>query len=263
METVSFRPEMVRWWLALEAVQGRLGRVHRWLAAAHPPEGPGMHQHHTVTLVLCLGGVLRIEHPTSRLDLAAGDAVLLEAGGWHRHAQLRGGALAFGQGFMGGRSDWLLYDRELMCTSSVPVEPSLRLLDAVCAEGDEDARRAGLATHLAGFLTERSRPIAAAHQAYPAMEKALWDNLHRTNAVEAMVQASGLSRAQAYRAFTVCTGTSPARAVRRERLTLARRLLAEGVAAATVATRCGFTGVRALRRCLALDPSRGPATMTP
>jgi AraC-like DNA-binding protein len=253
METVSFRPEMVRWWLTLEAVQGRLGRVHRWMAAGHPPDGAGLHQHHTVTLVICLAGALRIEHPATRLDLAAGDAVLFEAGAWHRHVPPRGGAVAFGQGFMGGRSDWILYDRELQLCSSVPPEPSLRLLDAGIAESDEGIRRTRLALHLAGFLTERSCPIAAPHRAYPAMELALWDNLHRANAVEAMVQASGMSRAQAYRAFATCAGTSPAKAVRRERLALARRLLAEGVAATTVAARCGFTGVRALRRCLALE----------
>jgi AraC-like DNA-binding protein len=252
METVSFRPEMVRWWLALEAVQGRLGHVHRWLAAGHPPEGAGLHQHHTVTLVICLAGAVRIEHPATRLDLAAGDAVLFEAGAWHRHVPPRGGSVAFGQGFMGGRSDWLLYDRALLLSSSVPIEPSLHLLNAVLAESGEGARRTKLAAHLAGFLTERSRPITAPHRAYPAMELALWDNLHRANAVEAMVQASGLSRAQAYRAFAACTGTSPAKAVRRERIALARRLLDEDVAAATVAARCGFAGVRALRRCLAL-----------
>lgn len=250
METVAFRPEIVRWWLALEATAGRIGRVHRWLAAGHGPGGGRLHQHHTVTLALCLAGAVRLSHPAGSLDLAPGDAVLLEAGAWHHHGGLRPGTVAFGQGFMIGRSDWLLQSSDLLLSSSVAAEPSRRLLESVLAQPAEEARRTGLAAHLRGFCAEPSAPPSPPHPAYPAMELALWDSLHHPDPVMAMVRASGLSRAQAYRVFVACAGIAPAGWVRRERHALARRLLAEGMDAAAVAQRCGFPDRHALRRAL-------------
>jgi AraC-like DNA-binding protein len=151
---------------------------------------------------------------------------------------------------MGGRSDWLLHSDRLELTSSVPTEPSQSAIEAICAEIDEAGRRQRLAEHLRFVVGERSQPITADHRAYPAMELALWDNLHHPGTVAAMIRASGLSRAQAYRVFAACSGMSPARMVRRERLAFANHLLGDGIAAATVAQRCGFAGVRALRRAL-------------
>lgn len=250
VETVAFRPEIVRWWLSLEATASRIGRVHRWLAAGHGPGGSRQHQHHTVTLALCLTGVVRLGHPAGAIDLAPGDGVLIEAGAWHHHGALRPGTVAFGQGFMIGRSDWLLQSSDLVLSSSVAAEPSRRLLEGLLVQPSEDERRSGLAAHLRGFCAEPSSPPVSAHPAYPAMELALWDNLHHPDPVAAMVRASGLSRAQAYRVFAVCAGIPPAAWVRRERRALARRLLDEGMAAAAVAERCGFPDRRALRRTL-------------
>jgi AraC-like DNA-binding protein len=254
METVSFRPEMVRWWLNLEAMPSRLGRVHRWPASGHGPGAPvpHLHQHHVTTLVLCLIGVARIEHARRRIDLTAGDAVVVEAGAWHRHATVRAGSVTFGQGFIAGRSDWILTSPDLQLFSSVPEQPSLAALDGLYAADDEDERQRRLADHLRVFTAERSEPIHAPHPAYPAMEMALWTHLHLSNPVEAMVRASGLSRAQAYRVFTACSRTGPALAVRTARCALARRLLKEGSSEAVAAERCGFTSIRALRRALAI-----------
>ena len=251
METVSFRPEIVHWWRLLEDLPFRMGRIHCWLAADSAPDGDDMHQHHTVTLVACLSGVVRIAHPRHRIDLQPGDAVLIEAGAWHRHARVRHGTVAIGQGFMGGRSDWLLHTSDLQLVSSVPTEPSRQLLERTLAAHVEDQRRSILAEHLRGFITERSQPITAAHAAFPAMELAMWDNLHHGNVVEAMVQASGLSRAQAYRVFRTCSGVAPAQTVRRERIALARQLLKDGATATTAAERAGFADVRAMRRAIA------------
>ena len=252
METVSFRPEIVRWWRDLETLPERLGRVHRWPAAGHGPDAPvpHLHQHHATTLVVCLSGVARIEHAAGRIDLKGGDAVVVEVGAWHRHATLRAGSLAFGQGFLAGRSDWILVSPELQLVSSVPEQPSLGVLDNVYAATDEAERRRRLAAHLRAFAAERSQPISAPHPAFPAMEMALWTHLHLPGTVEAMVRASGLSRAQAYRVFTTCTGSSPAEAVRRERITLAKRLLRDGASETVACERCGFASARALKRAL-------------
>jgi AraC-like DNA-binding protein len=161
---------------------------------------------------------------------------------------------------MAGRSDWILHDRRLELVSSVPEQPSWRALEAAVAETDDDRRRDRLRAHLHGLIQERCLPLGAAHPAYPAMELALWNHLHRGDPVAAMVAASGLSRAQAYRVFTACAGLGPAAAVRRARLDLVRRLLAERIPAAAVATRCGFSGIRQMRRLLrAAPPSAGEA----
>lgn len=255
MDTVVFRPEVARWWLALEALPERLGRVHRLVADEYPPDaqGPHAHQHHTATLVVCLAGVVRLIAGRQRFDLGATDAAVIEAGAWHSHAPLRPGVVCFGQGFMGGRSDWLLASPNLNMVSSVPTQPSLRAVEEIAAAHDEAARRRLLAEHLRTFVTETSEPISDGNAVYPAMELALWDNLHRSGAVAAMVQASGLSRAQAYRVFTAYAGVAPAAALRRERIALARRLLAEGVSSHAVAERCGLGDARALRRLLARD----------
>jgi len=253
MDIVTFRPEAVAWWRLLEGVGARLGRVHRCTAADHPPwrNAGAQEQHHTATLVLCLGGTSRVLHARGRLDLLANDAVLIEAGAWHGHAPMRAGALAFGQGVMAGRSDWILHDHRLQIISSVPEQPSWRGLESAVAEPDEVRRREMLRRHLAGLVLEHSVPISSAHPAYAPMELALWNHLHRPDAVTAMVRASGLSRAQAYRVFTACAGVGPAAAVRRERIALVKRLLAERIPAAAAAARCGFSSIRQMRRQLA------------
>ena len=79
-QSLRFRPEVVDWWLALRALAEHPGRVHRWSAAEHPPApDQTLEQHGTVTLIACLRGVCRIEDGRARIDLRAGDVVLVRS----------------------------------------------------------------------------------------------------------------------------------------------------------------------------------------
>lgn len=238
-ETLRFRPEAVAWWGALMAAGGRLGRVHRWeLTAAGPA---GLEQHPTDTLVLCLAGSARVEDGRQRLDLAAGDAVVIRPGAWHRHAPLRGGALVYQQGVIAGRSDFFFCDSRLNLVASWPEQPARRLLAALGAEEDAEHRRFRLRELLAHLASESVEPLPASHPAALAMEFALWQNLHRPDAAARILAASGLSRVQAWRVFRGRFGSGIAAVVRRERMEMARSLLAGGLAVGEVARRCGIT----------------------
>lgn len=249
-EVLRFRPEAVDWWLLLRDLPARLRRVQVLTPTSHPPDARlAMHQHGTVTLVAALRGTLRLEHPRLRVDLAEGDVALVLAGAWHHHAPLRAGAVAYGQGFLGGHSDWILHSRELELMAAVPVEPSRRLMDAAAGAADESDRRRHVVELLRTVVAERSEPVQAPHDALLAMELAMWRSLHRRDAVERMLAAGGLGRSRSYELFRRHRGAAPATVLRRARLQLARELLAGGLPVAEVASRCGFASRRAFTRC--------------
>jgi AraC-like DNA-binding protein len=255
-ETVHFRPEAIAWWSALLGIAPRLGRCHRWEARDHGPAdaGDGAEQHPTDTLVLCLAGAARIEHGRRRCDLAPGDALVLRPGAWHRHAPLRRGALLYRQGAIAGRSDFFLEDHRLRIVAAWPEHPARGLLAAIGAAADEAERRGRLADLLGHLAREAVEPLPATHPACLPMEYALFEHLHRADAVARIVRASGLSRAQAYRVFRSRWGAGIAAAVRGERVELGRALLADGIPPAEVAARCGMPGRGTFARALARRP---------
>lgn len=268
-ETVRFRPQTVAWWQMLMDSGRRIGRVHRWEAAGHGPGGAvlGLEQHSIDTLVLCLAGTVRIEDGRERLDLAAGDALVLRPGAWHGHPPLRPGALVYQQGVIAGRSDFSLQDHALRVLAGWPEQPAWRLLAAVGAADREDERRVRLRALLAHLRGESAEPLPEAHPAEWAMEYALWQNLHRGDCVARIVAAAGLARAQAYRLFRRRFGCGIATAVRHARLDLARELLSSGMPLAEVVARSGMRGravfARACRRRWGVPPSRLGAGLTP
>jgi AraC-like DNA-binding protein len=245
------------------AASARLGRVLRWAAAERGPRAGllGLEQHKTDTLVLCLAGAARIEDGRNRLDLAAGDALVIRPGAWHRHAALRPGALVYRQGVIAGRSDFFLEDPGLSIVAAWPEQPARNLLAAIGEADDEDERRARLRALLAHLAGETATPLPTQHPVALAMEYALWENLHRPDAVARVVQASGLSRVQAWRIFRARFGCGIASAVRRERMQLARVLLGDGLAVGAVAQRCGIADrsvfARAYRRQWGEAPTEG------
>ena len=220
LATIRFTPELVVWWPLLMGIRGRLGRIHRWEPAGRGPTGGSqvLEQHPTDTLVLCLQGSARVEDGRTRLDLAAGDALVLRPGTWHRHAPIRRGSLHYQQGVVAGRSDFFIADDRLRVSASWPEQPSWRMLSAIGASADEDGRRHGLAALLEHLATESAEPVPAEHPAVLAMEYTMWQQLHRPDTVARIVAASGLSRVQAYRLFGRHWGMGIAAAVRRARL---------------------------------------------
>jgi AraC-like DNA-binding protein len=260
-ETVRFRPEAVRWWSALMGVSARLGRVHRWQAQGHGPgaELSGLEQHPTVTVVLCLAGVARIEAADIRVDLRDGDALVIQPGTWHRHAPLRPNCLLYRQGIFAGRSDFVFEDQELTLVASWPEHPASELLAALGDTNDEIERVRRLRALLAHLASESAEPLGSNHPAMLAMEYALYQNLHRSDCVERVVAAAGVSRAQAYRLCRTRWGCGIATVVRQARLDLARHLLRDGLPIGEAARRCGIRDrtvfTRAVRRAWGVSPS--------
>jgi AraC-like DNA-binding protein len=259
-ENVRFLPQTVAWWSRLMAVGQRPGHVHRWLAAEHGPSDTVLEQHSTDTLVLCLNGAIRIEDGRSRLDLTAGDAVVIRPGAWHQHAPLRPGTLVYQQGVLAGRSDFFLEDPGLRMFASWPEQPAWRLMTAVGACPVEAERRQRLRELFAHLATESAGPLPTSHPATLAMEYALWQNLHRPDCVDRVIAAGGMARAQSYRLFRASWGCGVATAVRRSRLALARELLADGMPLRDVVMRSGIRDrsvfSRAFRRQWGIAPSQ-------
>ncbi len=231
-----------RWWRLLDDLPQTLGRVHRWRERVPPPVlDDGGHLHANPTTVICLAGVVRITAPRLRLDLLAGEALVIAPGVWHRHAPLRRDAVWFGQGFLAGWSDVILGDGDRCWTGQVPSQPSRRLCEQALAEEHAGRRYERFRTLLVQVLAESVAHQAFAHPALRAMLARFWNGLHRGVSVAEVLRASGLSRAQAYRVFTAGYGVPPKEAIETARLWLAAELLTSGMPVAETAARCGFS----------------------
>lgn len=256
-------PDERRWWRLLDDLPQRLGRVHRWRERQPPPASEdGGHLHANPTTVVCLAGVVRITAPRLRLDLAAGEALVIAPGVWHRHAPLRSGAVWFGQGFLAAWSDVILGDGERCWTGQVPSQPSRRLCEQALGEDDDARRQQRFGELLAQVLTESVAHQAFAHPALRAMLARMWSGLHRGVTVDDVLRASSLSRAQAYRVFAAGYGVPPKEALETARVWLAAELLAGGSSIAETAVRCGFaspgTFARAWKRAHGAAPRSSP-----
>lgn len=242
LQTISFRSEAVEWWLLLQRTALQLGRVHCWRAGDHPPDerAEALEQHPTAALVMALAGVVRIEGHHDRVDLAAGDALVMRAGVWHRHAPLRKGTVAFLQAAIGGRSDFFLESADLRLAAAWPEQPSRIHLHLIANTTAEVERRKALSELLLQQARDPVSPLPTSHRADHPMLYALCHHLHRPDCVERIVAASGLSLAQASRVFKARWNCGIASAVRRERMELAKELLADGLPIHTVAQRLGI-----------------------
>lgn len=254
VEANRWSPELIEWWTALRAIPQTLRTVQRWKASDYPPtEEHGYHQHSVPTLVVCVHGSARISSSartgsrahsgsdSARVDLLAGDALILQPGAWHRHETIRKGALVFQQGFLRGRADFWFANHERMLMASVPEFPSRRTLETACATRDATERCRILREHITNITNEVAEPLRPIPPAVSLMEEVLWSLVSRPGSADDIIRASGVGRAQAYRLFTQHLGQTPAVALLTMRLDLAERLLAEGLAIYEVAERCGFT----------------------
>jgi AraC-like DNA-binding protein len=234
--------------------------VTLWNDGPSPPLTGDGHLHVTPTSVVCLDGVVRITAPGRTLDLQPGQALIIGPGVWHRHEVLRRGSIWFGQGFLPACSDVLIGDPDREWRGRLPSQPSRRLMDATLAAPDDRSRCSGFAELLRQVLSESVDDLPFANPSLQRMIARLWSNLHRGVAVEDLIHASGLSRAQAYRIFTEGYGVPPKDAIATARLWLAEGLLANGLSVSEVAGRCGFpsadTFARAWKRTHGEPPSR-------
>ena len=159
-----------RWWRLLDDLPANLRQVHCWGDLPAPPAAAADgHLQANPTTVVCLAGVVRVATPRTRLDLTAGEALLIAPGVWHRHAPLTRESVWFGQGFLPAWSDVVLGDHCGSWSGRVPSRPSRRLADAALAEADPYRRRTRFCGLMAQVLAESVDAQAFDHLALRAM----------------------------------------------------------------------------------------------
>lgn len=243
-------PRQRRWSALLDALPGRIAAVRCWRGWRDPEPGGVGHLHHVPTLVACLAGMVRIERPGERLDLAPGDVLAIAPGVWHRHHRPRAGSVAWMQGFMPGCSDVLCWDEAGSWSGRLPAQPSRLLLDRLIAAPSPAA---------AGDLVRqvlREDIVACADSAGPAAERmlrAFWSGLHRGVGAADLVRASGLARSRAWQVFTGAYGLPPHQALIDARRALAEGLLAAGMGPGQAARCAGFRDAAAFARARRRD----------
>ena len=261
MYRVLFDPARASLWerfftLAREGVK----RFHQWTPGdglAFGAAAPG-HQHTMPTLMLCLGGQLRVVGRQT-LDLGPGDLLLIEPGCWHQHPALRPGTSYFALGFLAGRCDMKFCDGENQLWGAVPEQPCRQQMEALMFAPD-DGERLRLVDDLLGGIAEQ--PIAGVDWLQPGvhgMAKWLWLHLHERVDGRAMLAHAGLSRSTGFRLFQRFFGHSPRRELMAQRAELAGHLVRRGFMLGDVARRCGLSGASEVRRLLDKPPQRQPS----
>lgn len=236
------------WWAQLTRLAAAPGRSQAWNDCRDWPVIGKGHLHPNPTVVLCLEGVIRIERPDGRVDLQAGDSLFLAAGVWHRHAPLNRGAVWLGQGFLPAWSDLIMVGADQRWIGKVPLQPTLGLVRAGLAAAP-DGRDAAAAAWLRRLAHEQPDVLDFQQPILEPMVELMWRRFHVGVTVDDLVRVSGASRSAAYRAFTAYYGLPPREAIIACRLTMAEALLAQDLAVAEVAWRCGFSSPDTFTRC--------------
>lgn len=261
MKRVLFDPGRAALWerfstLAREGVR----TFHHW----RPEEGLGFaaddaHQHSMPTLMLCLGGRLRVVGRQT-IDLAPGDLLLIEPGCWHAHPSLRPGTSQFVMGFLAGRCDMKFCDEEHVLWGVVPEQPNRHLMESLMFVPDVGEQLRLVDEILAGIADQ---PIAGVdwQPGVHGMARWLWLHLHERVDGRAMLAQAGVPRSTGFRLFQRFFGHSPRHELMVQRADLAEHLIRRGFVAGDVARRCGLSGPSEVRRLLTTRPQRASAPM--
>jgi AraC-like DNA-binding protein len=239
----QFDPALARLMAMLPDCAGRLTAVARWdddgRDDAEPGDRVGLHLHAIPTLFVCLRGAARVVGSgRRRIDLGAGEAVVIAPGIRHAHADPRGDSVGLDLGFLAGVCDFDLSDRANRLWCRVPAEPYQGWCDRLLR--DDAGGRLRTTRHLlAALAEERVQSMGFPHPAQRAMAERLWSNRAGLDAT-GILAASGLSPRRAHALFRAFFGTTPKRALIEQRLALARRHLAAGRPVGEAARLVGF-----------------------
>jgi AraC-like DNA-binding protein len=253
-------PQHVALWLALKDVAAAgLRKVQRWTPADGLPPGAagGPHQHAVPTLIAGLLGTTRVLGRAT-LDLAPGEALVIEPGCWHQHAAHRRGSASFGLGVLAGRCDVLFIDHRETLWGLAPEQPLRARLEALV-----DAPPAELpelvGSCLAQALEDRSELVDWRDPEQLRMAAWLWNNLHRPIRGGDVLAVAQLGRSKASALFSAFFGHGPKQELMDARLAIARHLLKRGWTVTAAAQRCGFSDradlTRAHRRRFGVPPT--------
>ena len=199
----------------------------------------GDHLHCIPTVYLCLAGTARVVGgPQGRIDLAAGDALVIAPGVRHAHAPVRRGSVTIDVGFLAQWCDFDLGDHATHVWGRVPQQPYAEVCRRmVVAPADE---RVQLTRRLFTELKdERIEAMGFPHPGVRPMAYRLWANPPGLTAAH-ILAVSGLQPRRAHAVFLDFFGTSPKQAILAQRLALAASFLADGASIAAAAERAGF-----------------------
>lgn len=234
-------PIVFRLWPSLHTVSRKPRLVHRL------GTGTGLwvpdrdaHLHETATLVLCVAGMLRIQHWDGGTDLGPGEALAIEGGAWHAHVPARAGTITYEHKLIDRRATWSLHDeRHYGGQFAIPPEPSRGLLDRILAEA-APAARCRLLTRLVDATTEVINEMPLWETPLQEMWNAVWRGLGRKITAADVLAASGLSARHAQRCFTAHFGETPKQMILRCQLELAKAHLRHGASVTEAAKAAGF-----------------------
>lgn len=228
--------DLLALWTALATVARDPGRIRVLPADGRAAIGHWLHP--VPTLVVALSGVARIESPgRPALDLTPGQALVIAPGAAHRHVPLRRQAATLELGFDYGCCDLEFHADRLVIGATMPRQPAEALMGRLQA-GDDGALRGLLALII-------DRPLQDLQQ-LPLAAQRMRDRIrsHGLTPITAadVARAGGLQPSRAWQLFRAHFGCTPRQALERRRCAVAAALLAQGLAVAAVAQRCGFTG---------------------
>ncbi len=264
-DAVLADPQRIAMWLQLKELTGTGVRsVRRWgpadgLVDPQPHNGPAPpHQHAVPTLVVCLGGVVRVRGRAT-LDLQRGEALVVEPGCWHEHAAHKPGSTSFGLGFLAGRCDVLFFDHQQTLWGMVGEAPYRGWCERLMHEADADRQRDLVGQCLTQVVGDQARMVDWIHPEVLRMAAFLWNNLHRPINGGDVIAAAALGRSKAHVLFKAFFARGPKEELMESRLAIARHLLTRGFTVAACAQRCGFRSradlSRAFRRRFGTPPS--------
>lgn len=236
----------------------RVTRVAELSVLAPWWNGLGIHRHRIPTMVVAIGGAVRLEFgPRSRLDLTPGEAVLVQPWIWHSHPVLTGGtALALGWSHRQG--DLTVFWPGGSWEGAAPRDLLAGRIAAIVAAVPE-RRCAGCAALIAELANDPPKPSTMPLPAQ-AMAHYLWQHRSRPITVASLLGASGLGPTAANRMFRQWFGASPKQHLLAIHLELAQRLLQEGGSPGDIWAACGFSCradlTRRMRLATGLSPRR-------
>lgn len=229
-----------RWMPQVRACLEGAGRIHV-LRAGMPLSAAEGYFHQIPTLQICLAGTARILLADGAVDLAAGDAVLMEPCVWHRDVVQVDQDLTIHIGFMARCTDISLRTKSQWHLWTMPFDPSRRHIESGLLAVDERTRRQHVRAVLRQVATAPLTDLGMRGSPLMGMLHGLWRMAYdRSVSPAEVLRKSQLSRSHAYRLFNWAYGMGPGRAIEVMRLDLARWLLFRGHRVGEVAEWSGF-----------------------
>ncbi len=251
--TIPAPRQLIDLWVNLQEATQALNRVHVWgFEPQRMSYWPGADLHPVPTLVLCCQGRQMVESQghakkPERLELEAGQALIIAPGVCHSHPMVRGDFVVFHLGFMHKDSDYQLENRDAQMMGRVPAHPYRGIMDQLI-ETHVDQRLDLMRSLLALFLDERRHVHHDISPALEAMQLYMQYHAHLPINADDIVHASGLQHAQAYSIWCDFYQAPPFQILQQRRIEIAKANLRAGMELDEAALCSGFTGKRSMDR---------------